>query len=219
MREVAAVEFEFLNLLGGDGAAELGGLRVYLGDIFAGDDYFLGNGADGKADVHACLLRDIEHNAFSLKFLKAGCDDGDAISAWGERRGDVDAVTVGFGGAGKISAGASDDNFGADDGGTGFIGYRAADEAVGLGGGQGGEEQEGEQGEAGQERCEDKLFWRKTMSLHCETSTKLVIREDGKAAEEKHTSGADRREEVSERPLFKSPPVPDWTTKHPKTSY
>ena len=84
LREVAAVEFEFLNLLGGDGAAELGGLRVYLGDIFAGDDYFLGNGADGKADIHACFLRDIQHNAFSLKFLKAGCDDGDAISAWGE---------------------------------------------------------------------------------------------------------------------------------------
>ena len=77
--KVAAVEFEFLNLLAGDGVADFGGLRVHLGDVFTGDDDFFGDGADREGDVHAGFLGYFKDNVLGFKFLKAFGSDNDCI--------------------------------------------------------------------------------------------------------------------------------------------
>ena len=136
--EIAAVEFEFLNLLAGDGAADFGGLRVHLGDVFTGDDHFFGDGADREGDVHAGFLGYFQNDIPGFEFLKTFGTDNDGVFPGREGGGDVDTITVGLRVARQVSPGAGDDHFCADDGGAGFVGDRAADQAVGLRGEQGG---------------------------------------------------------------------------------
>ena len=146
LAEVAAIEFELIDLFAGDGGADFRGLSVYLGDVFAVDDHFLGDGADSEGDVNAGLLRNVENDLLDEEFLKAGGGDGEIVGAAGKAGNGVSAVGVGFGVAGDATSDGVEDDFGASDGGAGLVGDGAGDIAGVLREDGDGDEQEKQRG-------------------------------------------------------------------------
>jgi len=71
LSEVAAIQFELLDLLARNCAANLGRLCVHLGDVFAGDDHFLSNHPNHQRHVHARFLRHFQNEVLRFKFLEA----------------------------------------------------------------------------------------------------------------------------------------------------
>jgi len=133
LRKVAAVEDEIVDLLAGDGAGEIGRGCFHLGYAFAGDDDFLGDGADVQGDVNASLFTDGENDFLGGKFLESFCGDGHVIRIARETGDDVRAITIGNGGAGKATRQILECDFGAGDGGSGFVDDGTTDVAGVLG--------------------------------------------------------------------------------------
>ncbi len=99
LREIAAVQFEVVDLLASNYAGQIRGLRLYLRHALAGNRNFFAHGADRELHVNARLFRDVQFHILRGVFLKALCAYAEIIRTAGQTSDGVRAIAVGCGGA------------------------------------------------------------------------------------------------------------------------